>query len=82
MPPFKISISRGAGMLKLQRKYQQQIIITLPNNELITITVAKIRPGIVNLGFEAPDNVHIDRSEVFIKHTLERREQDGTEPKV
>jgi carbon storage regulator len=50
-------------MLVLTRKPGEQIVIG--NN--IRLTVVSVGPGRVKLGIEAPDNVRIDRQEIFEK---------------
>jgi len=50
-------------MLVLTRKPGEQIVIG--NN--IRITVVGVGPGRVKIGVEAPDNVRVDRQEIFEK---------------
>jgi len=55
-------------MLVLSRRAEQRIIITV-GNEVITITAIEIRSNndgkSVKLGFEASNNVTIDREEIY-----------------
>ena len=48
-------------MLLLSRRKEQKIRI----GDEITITVIKIKPGVVSLGFDAPADVAIHRGEVY-----------------
>ena len=48
-------------MLVLTRKADEQIVI----GDNITVTVVSVRGGMVRLGFEAPKEILIYRSEVF-----------------
>ena len=57
-------------MLVLTRKPGEQIVIG--NN--IRITVVGVGPGRVKLGIVAPDNVRIDRQEIFEKIQRETAE--------
>lgn len=47
-------------MLVLSRKVGEEIII----GDNIRVTVVSVRPNVVRLGFTAPDNVAIFRSEI------------------
>jgi carbon storage regulator len=58
-------------MLVLTRKPGEQIIIG--NN--IRLTVVGVGPGRVKIGIEAPDNVRVDRQEIFDKIQREHAEQ-------
>ena len=55
-------------MLVLTRRPGEQIVIA--GN--IRITVVNIGPGRVKIGIEAPDNVRVDRQEVFEKIQAEQ----------
>jgi carbon storage regulator len=55
-------------MLVLTRRPGEQIVVA--GN--IRITVVSIGPGRVKIGIEAPENVRIDRQEVFEKIQLEQ----------
>jgi carbon storage regulator len=55
-------------MLVLTRRPGEQIVIA--GN--IRITVVNIGPGRVKIGIEAPNNVRVDRQEVFEKIQLEQ----------
>lgn len=50
-------------MLVLTRKPGEQIVI----GHNIRLTVVSVGPGRVKIGIEAPDNVRIDRQEVYEK---------------
>jgi sRNA-binding carbon storage regulator CsrA len=55
-------------MLRLLRnKYKTDIIITLPDGDLIKIKVMKMRTGSVELGFSFPKSVIVDRGEIYEK---------------
>lgn len=51
-------------MLVLGRKWNEQIVI-LVGDKTITLTVTKLEPGVVKLGFEAPKDVLVFRKEVY-----------------
>lgn len=51
-------------MLVLSRRVGEAIVIDLANGERITITVVAIRPDKVRLGFDAPDDVPVNRQEI------------------
>jgi carbon storage regulator len=59
-------------MLSLLRKQDDVILI----GDNVRITVIRIRPGNVRLGIEAPDNIPVNRAEVFdAELTRARREK-------
>lgn len=51
-------------MLVLTRRQKQHITITTPRGEIITIHIASIKSNQVRIGFEAPDDYHVDRGEL------------------
>ncbi len=55
----------GKGRLCLRRRLGESIIITLPDGQLVTLTVGADRGSQVRLDFEAPSAVVIDRKEVW-----------------
>lgn len=62
-------------MLTLNRKKLERIIITVPpckEPQTIEVCVAKIRGSQVALGFEADDEIIVDRGEVFERKQLEK----------
>ncbi len=64
-------------MLSLNRKCQQSVVIAgdgVPEN-VLKVTVLKIRGGRVKLGLEVPAGIHIERREVS-----ERRGAGGGQP--
>ncbi len=63
-------------MLVLSRRVGEKIII----NDQITVTVLGIKGRQVRIGFEAPADVSIHRSEVYEKILQDR--QDADEPKA
>ena len=63
-------------MLVLSRRVGEKIII----NDQITVTVLGIKGKQVRIGFEAPADVGIHRSEVYEKILQDR--QDADEPKA
>ncbi|KKM06543.1 hypothetical protein LCGC14_1742890 [marine sediment metagenome] len=56
-------------MLVLSRKVGQQIVMA---DGLITLTVVKVRGNTVRLGIAAPDDVSVDRHEVYLSKARER----------
>lgn len=52
-------------MLILARKPREQIRITMPDGTVILLTVCRIDQGKVRLGFEAPLDVVISRTELL-----------------
>jgi carbon storage regulator len=50
-------------MLVLQRK-RDEVVVIGEGEYAITVTVVEIRDGKVKLGFDAPDDIRIDRGEV------------------
>ena len=54
-------------MLVLSRKVGEEIII----GDNIRVTVVAVKPNVVRLGFTAPGNVPIFRSEICPAETLE-----------
>lgn len=52
-------------MLVLSRKKDEQIVITTPSGELITMMVIEVRGDKARLGFDALPGVKIHRREVF-----------------
>ena len=57
-------------MLVPSRKVGEEIII----GDNIRVTVVSVRPNVVRLGFTAPDNVAIFRSEICPKEVVVERE--------
>lgn len=51
-------------MLCLARKHGEKILIKTPTEEII-LTIVRIQPHRVSLGFEAADNVEIVRTELL-----------------
>jgi carbon storage regulator CsrA len=51
-------------MLVLQRKRLEQIIITIPGHEPITICVVDIQGDRVRIGIEADRGIPVDRAEI------------------
>jgi carbon storage regulator len=58
-------------MLVLTRKPGEQIVI----GHNIRLTVVNVGPGRVKIGIEAPENVRVDRQEIFEKIQREHAEQ-------
>ena len=56
-------------MLVLTRKEGQQILI---NKGTIQIRVLTIKGGSIRIGLIAPENIDIDREEVYIKKLAQR----------
>ncbi len=57
-------------MLVLSRKINEKVIISVPpaaSVTTVTIAVVEITGGKIRLGFEAPQEVRIDREEVSLK---------------
>ena len=52
-------------MLVLSRAVNEKIIITLPNGDLLKITIVELRRGKVRLGIEAPREIPVHREEVY-----------------
>jgi carbon storage regulator len=64
-------------MLVLTRKAGQSILV----GDSVRITVIELSPGVVRLGFEAPQDVPIYREEVYKEiETKSRPQDDGSEP--
>ena len=63
-------------MLVLSRKRDEEILITTPAGDRITIKVIEIRADQVRIGFEAADTITIMRQELLaekeVPHGLER----------
>jgi carbon storage regulator len=51
-------------MLVLSRKQNQDIIIGPPGSEIV-IRIMSFRDGKVRVGINAPENVPVDREEIF-----------------
>lgn len=54
-------------MLALTRRENEEIILTLPNGDIIQFAVIETRSHRVKIGINAPDNVTIDRKEIYEK---------------
>lgn len=54
-------------MLVLSRKFEEVVVIDL-NGILVEIKVLQIKPGVVRLGFKAPQEVKITRAELITKN--------------
>ena len=64
-------------MLVLTRKAGQSILV----GDSVRITVIELSPGVVRLGFEAPQDVPIYREEVYKEiDTKNRPEDSASEP--
>jgi carbon storage regulator CsrA len=51
-------------MLVLGRREWEEIVLTCPGGERVTITITHAHGGKARLGFVAPESVRIDRKEV------------------
>jgi carbon storage regulator CsrA len=58
-------------MLVISRKLNEKFTLTLPNGEIIMITLGDVQRGNVRLCIDAPRNVIISRNEL-----LENRSRD------
>ena len=56
-------------MLILTRREGQQVLI---NNGTIQIKVLKVDRGNISIGFIAPENMDIDREEIYFKKLAQR----------
>lgn len=61
--------------LTLTRPLGTTVEIRLPNGDRITIRVTEIRRNQVRLGFEAPREVSISRSELLFQHSQDEDEE-------
>jgi carbon storage regulator len=61
-------------MLVLSRKENESIVLTLPNGQEIVVTVVEIDRGKIRLGFEAPLDIKIFRTEIWRGQDAIRRE--------
>lgn len=52
-------------MLVLSRKIDERVLIEIPGYPDLVVCVTGIAPNRVELGFEAPENVHIYREELL-----------------
>jgi carbon storage regulator CsrA len=52
-------------MLILTRKVGEEVVVTLPSGDELSLFVTRIIQGTVKLGFVAPDHIKIDRREVL-----------------
>lgn len=59
-------------MLVLSRKKNESIVIA---DRVVTVTIVEIRGDNVKLGIEAPDDIPVDRLEVW--HAKKRAEING-----
>ena len=51
-------------MLVLSRKVREEIVITMPTGERVTIIVSEIRGGQVRLAIDAPRQIAVNRGEI------------------
>lgn len=51
--------------MKLSMKAQQVVVVGEGLHRLLKVTVLEVRDGCVKLGFEADDDLHILRSEIW-----------------
>lgn len=65
-------------MLSLVRKKGQKIRIYDDKGLNIEVTVKRLRNKRVTLNIEAPQEIKIDREEIFIKKRLQKQNQKGT----
>jgi carbon storage regulator len=61
-------------MLVLSRKENESVVLTLPNGEEILLTVVAIDHGKVRIGFKAPRDVKIFRTELLDRAQAEKQE--------
>lgn len=52
-------------MLVLTRRKRESLIVTLPSGEIMTLTICDLRSDKVKLGVEAPDEVKVQREELY-----------------
>lgn len=70
-------------MLVLSRKYQESVVVGGSDGceRLLKVTVLEIGNGKVRLGFEAPADVPVHRTEVWERlHADGRSVRSGTDP--
>lgn len=71
-------------MLVLSRKKEENIVIKIPDGRVITLKVVQIVGDKVRLGFNAPVDIEIQRSELLIQEEtsrgLERPATNGPVP--
>jgi len=64
-------------MLVLTRRITSQtretdIMITVPNGDVIKVALVQIKGKQIRIGFTAPEGYHIDRAEIFAENTAKR----------
>lgn len=64
-------------MLVLSRKPSETVVIVCPNGDRITVMVIDIRGDKSRLGFEAPKEYRVHRSEVLDAIESEQAAQDA-----
>jgi len=71
-------------MLVLSRKRQESVVVggSIGFTRLLKVTVLEINGGTVRLGFEAPADVPVHRSEVWEKIVAESKRGSATEDRL
>jgi len=65
------SVGRGRDMLILTRKTGESIMI----GDDISVTVLGVKGGQVRIGIAAPDDVDVDREEIFEKKRRQKEDE-------
>ena len=68
------------GMLVLQRKQNECLLLTCENGDQIWVRVHKLSAGSVRIGVDAPKSVRIDRAEQVRAFTPEALPTEEPQP--
>lgn len=61
-------------MLVLGRQVDQRVVISVPGREPIRVMIVDVRHRQARLGFEADDDIVIDREEIYLAKKEQERE--------
>ena len=59
-------------MLVVSRAKGESVMVVMPDGSLVEVTVVRLSDDTVRLGFTAPENIAIDRLEVWERKQAER----------
>lgn len=59
-------------MLILSRRPEENLILHTDDGVVITVKVVGFQRGHVRLGIQAPQHVHVDREEIYLRKLAEK----------
>ena len=67
-------------MLVVSRAKGESVMVVMPDGSLVEVTVVRLSDDTVRLGFTAPENIAIDRLEIWERKQAEREAAENLDP--